>query len=272
MLKDFFTFKVDDFLYFCKKKNENKYTVSWKEQFGCKAGNLDYNKESVKEYVENGYWKIIEEGEKEIKYTPISGEEVFAQIQSVMAMIAELTDTVEDLSAKVDDIAENIDFIAENVVDNDDLDLDFNDDDDNERPFGCDCDFCMCESDESNEADSESEETKTTDEEYLAILKEASELIVKITDSPQLPLYVDGKLIGYNYIPSLYFENAEMILDEEKGTTVALLRDNNGKVIRRGIAKLSRRDSVYEPIIGTVIALHRLFELPVPEKFLTINR
>jgi 3D (Asp-Asp-Asp) domain-containing protein len=79
---------------------------------------------------------------------------------------------------------------------------------------------------------------------------------------------------GYN--PSIWFsakggftitDRCDFVINREKGTVVALIREIDGNVIYRGIAKCAPGD-VFNAHIGKAIALRRALGLPVPGEYL----
>jgi hypothetical protein len=269
-IKDYFKFEFSDTgnIFYCIRKNASEYMVCWNAEDAKteESGHTTYSGIAVEKCITKGTWKVIED---EIKHVPADAE---TQFNTLQAMFAEMSDTVNAMNFKLHELEDRIIDISENIEALVDSDININSIKINPATFASEsveteclsCKDCDCEEDDLFD----SESNKTTSDEYVDITNEAVDLIGELLEKPQLPINLGGKVIGYDYIPD--YTTGEFVINDEKGTTVVLLRNSNGRVVKRGFAKLNKKDK-FNPAIGMIIALHRVFDLPVPQKFLTIN-
>lgn len=169
-------------------------------------------------------------------------------IEDRLAAIEENTDIGDhDLSNLKDRLDETAD-LDDDFFD-DDLFDDWNDEDEDDYN-GCNCEFC-CPTDDELYTREELEEI-------------AFDLIGKLTSQPQLPYMCYGKTI-YEYEPNKSTP-IKVEVNEEKRTVVALQTNTFGRVVKVGKARCMPTDE-FSPMIGAAIAVHRLFNLEVPEIF-----
>lgn len=98
---------------------------------------------------------------------------------------------------------------------------------------------------------------------FKSLTQTAIDDVEDLISKPQLP-YSHWGGTRHKYLPN-YYNPIEVVINKEKRTVVALMKEGK-KVVRIGKAKCHPDDS-FIPEIGTVIAVRRLFELEIPEKY-----
>jgi hypothetical protein len=167
------------------------------------------------------------------------------RLDNIEMQLADLEDALKE--GKIGELQ-----FANDAIDEDDFEDDFfgikEDDLDD-----CDCPSCTA----SKEVDRVAR--------FKELEEQAFQDLNLLCTTKQLPYRFYGSTL-YEYIPN-QSKPIQIEVNPAKRTVVALMKDQNGKVVKMGKARCAPDDQ-FSPYIGGAIAAYRLFEKEVPAYYL----